>query len=219
MTLLLAGIDFSTTAIHAALIPYHPGDETRCILRRARLPAYKPNTTTPQYRSADRCRHIAGAIRVLLGEPRTEGRVISVWVEEPFGGGQHGRGQTDNTLREIYGGILASIPFDTARASIAPTQWRKTITSRSEGLGLCAPPTLIPNTRRRDWKAWSVTQASRWMVAHEFDPTPNEHEADALLIALAGRHHEHAGHRSGGTLNHTQGKAQLRLEPTTEGAV
>lgn len=216
MTLLLAGIDFSTTAIHAALIPYHPGDETRCILRRARLPGWKPNTTTTQYRSAERCRAIAGAIRVLLGEPRTEGRVISVWIEEPFG---RGGGLADNVLRELYGGILASVPFDTARASIAPSQWRKTITSRSEGLGLCAPPPLIGNTRRRDWKAWAIDTAGDWQQKRELVPTTNEHEADALLIALAGRHHEHAGHRSGGTLNHPQGKAQLRLEPTTEGAV
>lgn len=211
MTRLLAGIDFSTTAVHAALITWDQrAEQQHAILRHARLPTFKPNTTTPQYRSVRRCEQLAGAVRTLLGEPSEQGYVCSVWIEEPFGA----QGTADNVLRELYGGILATIPYDTARAPIAPSQWRHTITSRREGLGLAAPPPLVNGSRRRDWKAWATKTADAWLNAQGFIETSSEHEADALLIALAGRYLEHQGRATGGHQRPAI-KGQLKLEPST----
>jgi hypothetical protein len=89
-----------------------------------------------------------------------------VWVEEPFGP----RNKATNALREVYGGILASIPPHIERAAIAPQEWRRT-------LG------LDPTGRRTRASArptsGSTTTTSRAAC--------DEHQAEALLIALAGR--------------------------------
>jgi hypothetical protein len=169
---LLAGIDLSTKRLDAALIPLDPEDTTvpTVVFRHFDLPRM-PTGCTAQYRSVERCRVIREGVRELLrGLPAgADGLaypygVSSVWVEEPFGP----RNKATNALREVYGGILASIPPHIERAAIAPQEWRRT-------LGL--DPT----------KDASIRSARRWLDDHHVTCSCDEHQAEALLIALAGR--------------------------------
>lgn len=183
--MITAGIDLSSRALHAALIPAdeaNPAGLPPVVFRSVELPRFKPGATTAQWRSVERCRVVRDAVRELLRyvlslEPHVVPyEVSSVWVEEPLGA----RNKATNVLREIYGSALASIPPHIERASIAPQEWRRVI--RDEGW-------LTPDT----WtKADSVGLAVQWVAEHARDyhlafDALDEHHAEALLVALAGR--------------------------------
>lgn len=173
MTTLLAGLDFSSRAIDAALIPLDPADTSTppVTFRRFELPVFKPGATTSQYRSVERARTVAFVPMLLLGSLHEGGPDVEcVWVEEPFGHSQ-------NVMRELYGGILASIPTHVAVSTITPAQWRK-----HHGIS----------------SGKAVSKIYAWNAMATFYPEcdnrfPDEHQADALLVALAGRDLEHAG--------------------------
>jgi hypothetical protein len=170
---LLAGIDLSTKRLDAALIPADAEDTTvpPVVFRRFDLPRM-PTGCTAQHRSVERLRDVHDGMRELLRDIRDPSKsyfdqlwwVSSVWVEEPFGP----RNKATNALREVYGGILASIPPHIERAAIAPREWRRT-------LGL--DPT----------KDASIRSARRWLDERHVTSSCDEHQAEALLIALAGR--------------------------------
>jgi hypothetical protein len=183
---LLAGIDLSTKRIDAALIPADPDDTTvpPVTFRRFDLPRM-PTDCTAQYRSVERCRVVREAMRELLQpviwKTRSVGRstgpgpvhdVLSVWVEEPFGP----RNKATNALREVYGGILASIPPHIERAAIAPQEWRRA---------------HVPDVAHFGWtKDDSITYACQHLYTHDprhMNTVIDDHMAEALLIALAGR--------------------------------
>lgn len=80
MSALIAGLDISSKAIHAALIPLDPDDGSDAppvTLRSFDLTVFKPASTTPAYRRVERCRVIREGVRELLYKVR---------FPEPFGG-------------------------------------------------------------------------------------------------------------------------------------
>jgi hypothetical protein len=88
--------------------------------------------------------------------------VTMVWVEEPWGFHRN----ADRALLPLFGAIMASVPTRASVAGIQPQEWRRT-------LGLS----------RRLSKQDAILNAAgrcdlRW---------PTEHQAEALLIAHAGR--------------------------------
>lgn len=195
---ILAGIDLSSKAIHAALIPSDPEDTSvpRIVFRSVTLPSFDskrlyPGGTTAQFRSTQRCRAVREAVQTLLRGPwrgpeslSRMDDVTSAWVEEPKAGGPN-RSKSDNPLREIYGAILASIPPHIERAAIQPREWRAVLAA--------ADPERISNPMR--WqKQDSIALADSWLGAHNADRLVSEHEAEALLIALAGRELEAREH-------------------------
>jgi hypothetical protein len=184
---LLAGIDLSTKRLDAALIPADPDDTTvpPVTFRRFDLPRM-PTGCTAQYRSVERCRVLRDAMRELLQpviwKTRSVGlstglgpvhEVSSVWVEEPFGP----RNKATNALREVYGGILASIPLHIERAAIAPQEWRRVVLEAEHG-----------HLDRAWQKEDSTDLADLYLHRHRQSRAGiDEHQAEALLIALAGR--------------------------------
>ncbi len=179
MIALLAGIDFSSIAIDAALIPLDPADTSvpPVEFRRFELPAFKPKTTTSQYRSVERCRAVRRATAdfwaASLYGYDTFLSTTCVWIEEPFGHSQ-------NVMRELYGAILASIPPHIAVSTITPAQWRKHHGIDNE-----------KHTSVAHAGAFVMTQALRGRMSGCIDI--DHHMAEALLIALAGRDLEHQG--------------------------
>jgi hypothetical protein len=175
---LLAGIDLSSRALHAALVPADDTDTSlppvtfRCV----ELPRFKAGATTAQYRSVERCRAVRAGVRELLEDVTTElagglvvvGRddVTSVWVEEPMGA----RNYATNVLRELYGAVRASIPSHIERAAIAPREWRRELGfdhgyTKYDGIGY----------------------AVQWCRDRGVNLLLDEHYAEALCVALAGR--------------------------------
>lgn len=109
-----------------------------------------------------RCRYIPGIIRSLLKDEDQD--VTMVWVEEPFG-----RYRTaDRALLPIFGAVLASIPAWITVTGVGPLEWRR-ILGLPAGLSK-APAILEAHSRCPD-----------------LEGALDEHEAEAVLVALAGR--------------------------------
>lgn len=177
MTALLAGIDFSTTQLDAALIPLDKdhGDPTcpPITFRRAQIPQ------SPD--KSQRCRLRLVVLKLLSGIPITDGTTTHVpghdvcltYVEEPYG-----RYRTsDRALLPIYGALICAP--QTHATGIHVQEWRRE-------LGL-------PGNLKKDH---AVDAAWTWLADHWHHITPrdrltagklDEHMAEALLIALAGR--------------------------------
>jgi hypothetical protein len=173
MGALLAGIDFSSKAIHCALIPLDENDtETPPVtLRHYDLPTWKAASTTPAYRSVERCRLVGGAV-VELCDPFSWRTLLAGYgsavvrhacIEEPFGS----HGKADNVLRELYGAILASIPPHIERDTITTQEWRRI---------------AFGGYVSEDWKETAILRAML-----ETGIEVNEHSAEAYLIARACR--------------------------------
>jgi hypothetical protein len=175
MSALIAGLDISSKALHAALIPLDPDDGSDAppvTLRSFDLPVFKPASTTPAYRRVERCRVVRDAMRKLLapiGPLRDlysfQNEVAHVCIEEPFGSVSR-----STVLWEILGAILATIPPHIERDTIQTHEWRRIIW------------TIESETRSTDWKSIAIEQAFMWTGIEM-----NEHEAEALLIARACR--------------------------------
>jgi hypothetical protein len=163
------------------LIPLDPQDTTvpPVVFRRFDLPRM-PTGCTAQYRSVERCRVVRAGVRELLRYVLADYRggvasheVTSVWVEEPMGP----RNKATNALREVYGGILASIPPHIERAAIAPQEWRRVVLEEEHG-----------HLDRAWQKDDSTDLADLYLHRHRKSRAGiDEHQAEALLIALAGR--------------------------------
>lgn len=164
MTALVAGIDFSTQAIDAALIPFDPdhGDaELPAItFRRAGIPQH-----TPYLRPV----HAAYITQQLL-QPVAGAEVSWVWLEEAWGPHRN----TDRVLLPVFGAILASswLPQDRRDvATITVDEWRKL-----HGLN---------RTAGADRKQQSITRA--FELARDLPVNLTHDAAEAYLIAWAGR--------------------------------
>lgn len=164
MTALVAGIDFSTQAIDACLIPFDPdhGDPelSDITFRRAGI---------PQHTAHLRPVHAAYIMQRLL-EPVAGAEVSWVWVEEAWGPHRN----TDRVLLPIYGAILAAAWLPQDRRDVSPItvdEWRKV-----HGLKRYAA---------EDRKRQSITRA--FELARDLPVTLTEHAAEAYLIAWAGR--------------------------------
>jgi hypothetical protein len=161
---LCAGIDLSTSTIHAALIALDPDThlEEPLVLRHADL---------PKQRDDARFDGVLTAVRDLLRPTAAMETVELVYIERPMG--RHIMSVAP--LMAIYGAIRASIPRHIPRDALAPSEWRRE-------LGLPA----------RLSKADAIREARDWVYRydrhyHVSTAQLDEHYADALLVALAGR--------------------------------
>lgn len=161
MTALCAGIDLSMSRLHAALIPLDP-DTTPTIavhFRETRI------TGTGD----QRLDNITPLIRELL-RPTYDGDTVEVaYVEKP-----KGRWRSPS-LDALYGATRNAIPNHITRDGFTPSEWR------SE-LGIASKYT----------KERGIQEARDWIYRHDprYEVTTmglDEHYAEALLIALAGR--------------------------------
>jgi len=111
---------------------------------------------------SQRCRQIGRIIPLMLRDYDQD--VTMVWVEEPYGPYR----TADRALLPVYGAVLASIPAWMEATGITTREWRSVL-----GLPL----------------GLSKTQAI--LEAHsrcpDLERTLDEHEAEAVLVALAGR--------------------------------
>jgi hypothetical protein len=172
VTALVAGIDFSSKAIHASIIPLDEDTPLIVATRVGELPAWPSGKTTPEFRSVERARAVRHAVAHVLAdvwgddEPGGELHYIAhAAVEIPFG---HKTRST--VLWELYGAILATIPPRVEREAITTHEWRRIV----------APIKL--RMASEEWKAWAVNYAhacTGWALS--------EHHAEAYLIARAAR--------------------------------
>lgn len=182
MTALLAGIDWSSRALHAALIPIDPDhDDPTCPPVTFRV----EDLPRPGGDPVHRIRAVQHHTRELLRSPSCGDNIswiASVWIEEAFGRYRN----ADRTLLPIYGAIIAGVAPHIAVSSLSAVQWRKEL-----GLKLGATSTA-------EAKAEAQTLVLDWLSDHtpprlvDGTPTkafamPDEHEVDALCIALAAR--------------------------------
>lgn len=149
---MLAGIDFSTRAIHAALIPLEHGNgEPHVAFRHIAIPK-SPNPLDRYYQARL-------AMRTLCQDEKGY-PIHLVVVEQPMG--RFGV----RPLWGMFGAIVASVPGIAAVTALDPQTWRRE-------LGL--PPRMT--------KEQAIAEAAMLLGLGGLD----EHSAEALLIALAGR--------------------------------
>lgn len=169
---LIAGIDFSSKAIHAALISLDADDGSDAppvTLRSFVMPTWRGGTT-PAFRSVERCRVVRDAMRELLAPlwpPDGDENVVHVCVETPFGASR----KADNVMRELYGAILACVPSHIERDTITTNDWRRLVLAE-DALAEAG----------RDLKAAAIGQA--YLATGN---VMDEHQAEAFLIARACR--------------------------------
>jgi len=169
----LVGIDFSSHAIDAAIIPTDPDAGLRPLTLRRFV-------FTKHADQAGRIVQAAAGARQLIGD--VDGHPISsTWVEEPY---TH-RWPAARALLPIYGAIIAATGFPQTRRSatgITAQDWRQTL-----------------HMPARASKEEAIQRARDWILTFaqpELAFNLSEHAAEALLIALAGRHltwQHHAG--------------------------
>lgn len=171
---IIAGIDISTRRLDAAILPIDPDLPQTLVLRTRPLPATRD--------VGQRLLHVHLGIRWLLHPTTAGGDVTSCWIEEPrgpFAGRQ---------LNAVYGACMGAVPQRIARSGIDPQEWRA-------ALGL----------PRKLEKPAAIAAATTWIEGnvapglysrpHDGFPELDEHQAEALLICIAGRtitwrHHE-----------------------------
>lgn len=168
MTSLLAGVDLSTKQLHCALIPLDAdhGDPAVPPVTFRSVSLEQTNDQGSRFRS------IREGVSELLWMATTN-EVVSCWVECPRPP-HHLRGTTSARLMAmVYGAVMASIPLHIVRNSLEPQEWRRTL-----GLN----PSLS--------KPEAIAHAHLWIESHTTTRPANldEHHAEALLVALAGRH-------------------------------
>lgn len=171
---LIAGIDLSTVAVHAALLPLDPTIHAFAELASCRI---------PRDTHAERLRHVRRAVHQVLAD-RDDGEIVSVWIERPPIYGGTFRPAFHDELLEVFGAVGASIPLRiTASASLYPSEWRtEVMLTRDEA----DRPASGRKWRDGAWKRAAITRVKDSCLV-EADYPLNEHEADAVLLALAGR--------------------------------
>lgn len=176
MTALLAGIDWSSKAIHAALIPIDPdhGDPTTApvTFRHEPLPDLQGDPTI-------RIRAAARSTRELLRSHWPDTLIMSAWIEEAYGRFRN----SDRALLPIYGAIVAGVPVGVPVAGIRSHDWRKEL-GLQIGATSSAEAKAEAQTLVLDWLSDNTPADSDGTKAFR---VPDEHEVDALCVALAAR--------------------------------
>jgi hypothetical protein len=185
VTAQLAGVDFSTHAIHVAIIPLDPdhGDpETPAVIfRHEPLPSLAGNAVT-------RIREARRLMRRELLRPtrRYESADIDyiahVTVEEAFGRFRN----ADRALLPLEGAIVGGVPDHMTADLLTPYAWRKELGLRI-GAATSAEAKAEANTYVLDWLSDNTPASSVDGVPMKAFAMPDEHETDALCIALAAR--------------------------------
>jgi hypothetical protein len=156
---LIAGIDISTRELTAAIIPLDEDVPQTLTLRSVRL-RRDPNAT-PLYNRVNRARWLRPNIHYLLPRDTT-----CAYVECP-------RGPIRNDpLTGLFDAVCCALPITVTVSGIDPQEWRRTL-----------------NLSVTLSKVQSIAQAQYWVGSnvHPDHPPLSEHQADALLVALAGR--------------------------------
>lgn len=161
---MIIGLDISTTRIDAAIIPidHDAGGIPTVTFRHATIPQTKG--AEPLYRRVERARNMTRAIAPLFRD--VDGWEIHLcYIEEP-----RGRFRND-ALTGTFDSICTAIPTGIAVSGFQPQAWRRE-------LG------LSPRLSKTD----AIVAAMEWLIDKRAGRiTMNEHAAEALLIALAGR--------------------------------
>lgn len=178
---LVAGIDVSSVQLNVALLPLDPTIHALAELRTARL----PKDTT-----AERNRHIRKVVHALLTDP-DDGEITVVFVEQPPPEGQQSGGKYGghDRLVETYAAVCASVPLRIGVcAALYPQTWRSKVELERSPQDKVEPTEKGKRaTWKRDaWKRASIERV-RQMEILEFDWPITDHEADACLLAIAGR--------------------------------
>lgn len=168
---LIAGVDISTFAITAALLPLDPATYSPAVLRTIRI------ESAP---IAERLRNVRGSIHAALAD--VDGcEIASVWVEQPPPPSKFAM-QGHDALVSVFGSVCGNVPKRiTAVAQLMPSEWREVVK-----LSL-APKTYQSEKPSERWKRAAVERVMGSDLI-EADYPLSHHEADAVLIALAGRH-------------------------------
>jgi hypothetical protein len=168
---LLAGVDISTFAVTAALIPLDPGTYAPAILRTIRI------DPAP---IAERLRNVRGSVHAALAD--ADGcEIASVWVEQPPPPTKFAMKGHDS-LVAVFGSVCGNVPKRiTAVAQLMPSEWREVV-------ALSLAPKAYPSEKPTDrWKRAAIERVmGSDLVAQDYPLS--HHEAEAVLVALAGRH-------------------------------
>jgi hypothetical protein len=157
----LVGFDISTREITAAIVPLDP--DTRLTSGDPVRFLVEPLTKTRD--DGRRYQEIRTAVRHIFTVTRGED-VLLAYVERPYSR----FAKAIAPMMGVYGAVMASIPSHVTRNGVSPSEWR------SE-LGL--PQRLS--------KQDAIAQARLWLLIHAIVADLTEHQAEALLVALAGR--------------------------------
>ncbi len=168
---MIIGLDISTTQIDAAIIAleHDVAGIPTVTFRHATIPQTKG--AEPLYRRVERARHMTRAIAPLFDD--VDGWDVQLcYIEEP-----RGRFRND-ALTGTFDSVCTAIPARIAVSGLQPQAWRRE-------LGLPA----------RLSKDQAIQEAFDWIYHHTpssagyktIEATPTEHQAEALLIAIAGR--------------------------------
>lgn len=186
---LIAGVDVSSVQLNVALLPLDPTIQALAELRTRRIPgSAKTRTGMP---SAERARYIRKVVHELLVDA-DDGAIESVFVEQPPPEGESSGGKFGghDTLVETFGAVVASVPLRIDLcASLYPQVWRSKVAlerlpqDKVEASGPGKRATWKPNA----WKRAAIARV-RDMEIVEFDWPLTDHEADACLLAVAGRY-------------------------------
>jgi hypothetical protein len=168
---LVVGVDLSTHTLHGAALPLDPTIFAPVEFRASRI---------EQGGVADRLRSVRAATHHVMKGYADNDETASVWVEQPPPPSKIAMRGHD-ALVSIFGAVCSNTPKDiTACAALMPTEWRDLI-------GLTLAPKSYPSEPPSErWKRAAIERV-RGMEIVEADYPLNEHEAEATLIAIAGR--------------------------------
>lgn len=179
---LIAGIDTSTLAIHCALIPVDPGVHAGAELRSARIKRVAKGA------EAERLRNVRRAMHHVLRDTDDGCEIVAVFIERP----PHFLAQKGRTeLIEVYGAACASTPLRIETVGgLTPAEWRSKVR-----LELEPGDRIGRSVRTGAWKEAAIRRVTKGGLWLEADYPCSEHEAEAILVAIAGRgmywtHHE-----------------------------
>lgn len=156
----LIGFDISTREITAAIVPLDH-DTTLTDGNPVRF-LVEPLTKTTD--DGVRYQEVHDSVRRIFHVAPDD--VCLAYVERPYSR----FAKAIAPMMGVYGAVMASIPSHVSRAGIAPSEWRAE-------LGL--PQRLS--------KQDAISEARLWLLLKVVVADLTEHQAEALLVALAGR--------------------------------
>lgn len=168
---LVVGVDISVHTLYGAAIPLDPGIYAPVEFRAARI---KQGTT------AERLRNVRAATHHVMHGYADGDETASVWVEQPPPPRKFGfRGH--DSLVAVFGAVCSNTPkCITACAALVCDEWR-------DEVGLKMAPAIYKSESQPE--RWKRAAIERVMASDLVSPDYplSEHEAEACLVALAGR--------------------------------
>lgn len=168
---LVVGIDISTHTLHGAAIPLDPTIYAPVEFRCARI---------QQGTVAERLRNVRAATHHVMKGYADGDDTASVWVEQPPPPRKFGfRGH--DALVAVFGAVCSNTPKEiTACAALICDEWRDEV-----GLSI-APAIYKSESPSERWKRAAIERVMGMDLVSADYPL-SEHEAEACLLAIAGR--------------------------------